>query len=135
MYGEHGPRYAVARYGNVVGSNGSVVPLFRNLKKLKRPITVTDTEMTRYWITLEDAAEFVYTKLNEAYGGEIFTPTMPSFKVMDLARIYSKNIEIIGVRPGEKIHESINVGESSDTNTWWLNKVELKTKLKELEML
>jgi UDP-N-acetylglucosamine 4,6-dehydratase len=101
-------RFAVVRYGNVVGSRGSVVPLFRKLidgGASKLPIT--DSRMTRFWITLQQGVSFVISSLALMQGGEIFVPKIPSMKIADLATAMAPNVEqeIIGIRPGEKLHE------------------------------
>ncbi|MDQ3756595.1 MAG: UDP-N-acetylglucosamine 4,6-dehydratase (inverting) [Actinomycetota bacterium] len=99
-------RFACVRYGNVVGSRGSVVPVFGEQLKLGR-ITITDERMTRFWITLPQAVELVLFAVEHALGGEIFIPKIPSMKVVDLADAMAPGVprEIIGIRPGEKLHE------------------------------
>ena len=99
-------RLAVVRYGNVVGSRGSVVPLF--LRKRKDGVLpITDERMTRFWITLEQGVEFVLKSLAEMGGGEIFVPKIPSMKILDLARAIGPEcrLEFVGIRSGEKLHE------------------------------
>ena len=98
--------FSVVRYGNVVGSRGSVVPLFREQRK-KGVLSITDARMTRFWITLEQAVDFVFKSLEIMEGGEIFVPKLPSMNIMDLARVICPQCEheIIGIRPGEKLHE------------------------------
>ncbi|MEX1337617.1 UDP-N-acetylglucosamine 4,6-dehydratase (inverting) [Hydrogenibacillus schlegelii] len=104
--GERKTRFAVVRYGNVVGSRGSVVPLFIRLKKTGR-LPITDVRMTRFWITLDQGVRFVLASLDRMHGGEIFVPKIPSMRVVDLAKAICPECEqeIIGIRPGEKIHE------------------------------
>jgi UDP-N-acetylglucosamine 4,6-dehydratase len=104
--GVGGTRFSAVRYGNVVGSRGSVIPLFVQQRR-NGHLTLTDERMTRFWITLQRAVEFVASSIADMQGGEIFVPKLPSMRVIDLARAISKNseIRIIGVRPGEKIHE------------------------------
>jgi len=106
-----GPAFSVVRYGNVSGSRGSVIPRWRFLSALGRPLPVTHLDMTRFWITIQDAVEFVLNGLGVMQGGEVFIPRMPSFRISDLAAaIYGQDdypCEIIGVRPGEKLHEDI----------------------------
>ena len=101
-------RFSVVRYGNVVGSRGSVVPFFEKIKETGK-IPVTDERMTRFWITLEQGVQFVLDNLERMYGGEIFVPKIPSMKVMNLARAIAPEceIEIVGIRPGEKLHEAM----------------------------
>jgi len=108
LVGEGKTRFAVVRYGNVSGSRGSVVPFFRKLKEQKAEfIPITDMEMTRFWISLEQGIEFVLTSLLRMHGGEIFVPKIPSIRITDLATAIAPEIpqKEIGVRPGEKIHE------------------------------
>lgn len=108
LVGEGKTRFAVVRYGNVSGSRGSVVPFFRKLKEQKAEfIPITDMEMTRFWISLEQGVEFVLTSLLRMHGGEIFVPKIPSIRITDLATAIAPEIpqKEIGVRPGEKIHE------------------------------
>jgi len=111
--------FACVRYGNVVGSRGSVIPFF--LKLIKEGVTelpITDDRMTRFWIMLEDGVDLVLTALKEAVGGEIFIPKIPSMKITDMARAMLPDckLKIIGIRPGEKVHESlISEDEGRDT--------------------
>ncbi len=101
-------KFSVVRYGNVMGSRGSVIPLF--LKKAKsKVLPITDPEMTRFNITVNEGVEMVIWAINNAKGGEIFVPKIPSYKILDLAEAIGPNCnkEIIGIRPGEKIHEEL----------------------------
>ncbi len=104
--GDKETRFAVVRYGNVVGSRGSVVPFFKKVRETGK-LPVTDARMTRFWITLEQGVKFVIECLLRMAGGEIFIPKIPSMKVVDLARAIAPwcEIEYIGIRPGEKLHE------------------------------
>ena len=104
--GERPTRFACVRYGNVMGSRGSVIPLFLQQRKTG-VITITDPRMTRFWLTLEQAVELVCKAVQLIQGGEIFIPRIPSMKIVDLARAIAPGCEhkIIGIRPGEKIHE------------------------------
>jgi len=115
--GHHKTRFSVVRYGNVVGSRGSVVPRFIELRKTGR-IPITDPRMTRFWITLEQAAEFVLDSFSRMEGGEIFVPKIPSMKITDLARAIAPECktEIVGIRSGEKLHE-VMVAEDDARNT------------------
>jgi len=101
-------RFSVVRYGNVVGSRGSVVPLFQQLADSGR-LPVTDTRMTRFWITLPQAVQFVVDSFDRMTGGEIFVPRIPSTTIVDLAAAIAPDaeIDVIGVRPGEKLHEEM----------------------------
>ena len=104
--GGKGTRFAVVRYGNVMNSRGSVIPYFKSLRKTGR-IPITDIRMTRFWITLEQAADLVLTAFGTMHGGEIYVPKIPSMKVTDLAEAVAPDCEldIVGIRPGEKLHE------------------------------
>jgi UDP-N-acetylglucosamine 4,6-dehydratase len=106
LAGRGGPRFAVVRYGNVLGSRGSVVPFFKNCRATKR-IPITDPRMTRFWIRLEDGVDFVAQCLDMIIGGEIFVPKIPSMRIVDLADAIAPGCEqdIVGIRPGEKLHE------------------------------
>lgn len=99
-------RFSVVRYGNVVGSRGSVIPLFLKQKETG-VLTITDERMTRFWITLEQGVSFVLHCLEAMYGGEVFVPKIPSMRIIDLARAICPGCEVkyTGIRPGEKIHE------------------------------
>lgn len=106
--GGHRTRFAVVRYGNVVGSRGSVVPYFRKLiSDGATKLPITDTRMTRFWITLEQGVDFVVKNFRRMVGGEIFVPKIPSMRVVDLAEAMAPTIkmEVVGIRPGEKLHE------------------------------
>jgi UDP-N-acetylglucosamine 4,6-dehydratase len=101
-------RFANVRYGNVVGSRGSVVPLFIK-QRSNGKVTITDRRMTRFWIPLDQGVRFVIRCIEQMQGGEVFVPKIPSMKMVDLAQIVAPNaeIEIIGIRPGEKLHEQL----------------------------
>ena len=108
MSGAKGPRFAVVRYGNVVGSRGSVVPFFHKLlNEGATKLPVTHAEMTRFWITLDEGVEFVVQNFQRMQGGEIFVPKIPSIRILDLVESISgnKDYELVGIRPGEKLHE------------------------------
>ncbi|MBI3857801.1 MAG: UDP-N-acetylglucosamine 4,6-dehydratase (inverting) [Planctomycetes bacterium] len=104
--GKHQVRFAVVRYGNVINSRGSVIPLFRRLKAEGR-LPITDPRMTRFWITLEQGVEFVIRSLDLMHGGEIFVPKLASMKLLDLAEAIAPGCkhDIVGIRSGEKLHE------------------------------
>lgn len=104
--GDKATIFSCSRYGNVVGSSGSVVPLFKEQKK-NREITITDERMTRFWITLEEGVKFVIDCIEKMKGGEIFVPKIPSMKIADLAETLAPECarKTIGIRPGEKLHE------------------------------
>lgn len=110
MVGGEVPRFAVVRYGNVVGSRGSVVPFFRKLlAEGKTSLPITDYRMTRFWITLQQGVDFVIKNFSRMKGGEIFVPKIPSVTMLDLAKAIAPEIatEEIGIRPGEKLHEKM----------------------------
>jgi UDP-N-acetylglucosamine 4,6-dehydratase/5-epimerase len=109
--------FCVVRYGNVVGSRGSVVPFFLNKRK-EGTLPITDERMTRFWITLEQGVRFVLSCLDTMTGGEVFVPKIPSMRMPDLARVIAPDakIEIVGIRPGEKLHE-VMVPEDDARNT------------------
>ena len=101
-------KFSVVRYGNVVGSRGSVVPLFEKLiGEEKSQLPITHEEMTRFWITLQEGVDFVLKNMERMQGGEIFVPKIPSVRIVDLAKAMAPNLplKIIGIRPGEKLHE------------------------------
>lgn len=148
--------FSVVRYGNVVGSRGSVVPLFQRLKKEGKPITITDQRMTRFWITMDQAIDLVLTALRTMGWREVFIPKIPSMRVLDLADAIDPGgtRHIVGIRPGEKIHECLMTEDenaydcgsyyavlphgqistkekvqfryTSDTNKMWLTTAQLK---------
>ncbi len=106
--GKSATKFSVVRYGNVIGSRGSVVPFFKKIiEEGAKEIPITDERMSRFWITLEESVLFVIKNLERMQGGEIFVPKIPSMKIVDLASALAPNtpIKIIGVRPGEKLHE------------------------------
>lgn len=171
--GKHRTRFSVVRYGNVVGSRGSVIPLFLEQRRTGK-ITITDERMSRFWITLEQGVRFVISCIERMKGGEIFVPKIPSMRIVDLAEAVAPEAEreIIGIRPGEKLHECLITEEearharefdtyfvvepehpfwtkddldggrplpegfkyTSDANTWWLTKEELKHMIEELDI-
>ena len=104
-----GTAFSVVRYGNVMGSRGSVIPLFRALAGNGAPLPITDVRMTRFWITLPQAVDFVLSCLEDMTGGELYVPRIPSTRVTDLAAAIAPGQEIdeVGIRPGEKLHEEM----------------------------
>ena len=111
----YGTNFSVVRYGNVMGSRGSVIPHFQSLAKQGKPITVTDKRMTRFWISLNEAVKFVLDSFEVMKGGELYVPKIPSMRIIDLAKAIAPEGEIveIGVRPGEKLHEEMISAEDS----------------------
>ena len=108
IVGKRKTRFAAVRYGNVVGSRGSIVPFFRKIaQEGEGPIPITHKEMTRFWITLQAGVDFVLKNFDRMYGGEIFVPKIPSVRILDIAEAYAPgmDVEYIGIRPGEKLHE------------------------------
>jgi UDP-N-acetylglucosamine 4,6-dehydratase len=99
-------RFSCVRYGNVVGSRGSVIPIFIQQRENCK-LTITDDRMTRFWLTLEQGVRFVIRCMEQMLGGEVFVPKIPSMKILDLANVIAPEaeVEIIGIRPGEKLHE------------------------------
>jgi UDP-N-acetylglucosamine 4,6-dehydratase len=168
--GAKGTRFACVRYGNVVGSRGSVIPVFQQQRE-RGKITITDERMTRFWMTLEQGVRFVIHCMGLMHGGEVFVPKIPSMRIVDLADVIAPGCEreIIGVRPGEKLHEVLVSRDesrytlefedmyliqpvhpwwtlkaypggqpmedgakfSSDNNTWWLTRDELRKMVEE----
>ncbi|MCL4126312.1 UNVERIFIED_CONTAM: hypothetical protein GTU68_028528 [Idotea baltica] len=115
-------KFSVVRYGNVMGSNGSVMPFFLNKKK-EGVLPITDSRMTRFNISLDDGVEMVMNALDIAWGGEIFVPKIPSYKITDVATAIAPECkqEVVGIRPGEKLHEEM-ITVSDSLNTWDLGK-------------
>lgn len=116
-------KFSVVRYGNVMGSNGSVIPFFLKMKNLKRRLPITHPEMTRFNIPIEGGVEMVFYALHHAWGGEIFIPKIPSYRILDVAEAIGPECEkpIVGVRPGEKIHEEM-ITAADSLNTYDLGK-------------
>ena len=119
LSGGRNPRFSVVRYGNVVGSRGSVVPLFRRLvEEGAAELPITDTRMTRFWITLDQGVDFVLSCLDTMRGGEIFVPRIPSMRLADLATALAPGLphRVVGIRPGEKLHV-VMITEDDSRNT------------------
>jgi UDP-N-acetylglucosamine 4,6-dehydratase len=116
VVGSGGTAFSVVRYGNVVGSRGSVVPFFVKLITEKaKELPVTHEDMTRFWISLQEGVDFVLRNFTRMYGGEIFVPKIPSIRIVDLARVMAPHLpmRIVGIRPGEKLHEVMCPGDDS----------------------
>jgi UDP-N-acetylglucosamine 4,6-dehydratase len=111
----YGTSFAVVRYGNVMGSRGSVIPFFQEIATQGKPLPITDLRMTRFWISIESAVKFVIDSLEMMTGGELYVPRIPSMKIIDLARAVAPNSELveIGMRPGEKLHEEMISADDS----------------------
>lgn len=116
IVGARRTRFSVVRYGNVVGSRGSVIPFFQKLlKQGATELPITDERMTRFWITLQNGVDFVIRNFARMHGGEIFIPKIPSATILDLAKAIAPDLplKIIGIRPGEKLHETMCPGDDS----------------------
>ncbi|GGG36605.1 UDP-N-acetylglucosamine 4,6-dehydratase (inverting) [Bizionia arctica] len=113
--GENPIRFSVVRYGNVMGSNGSVIPFFINKKKIENILPITDPNMTRFNISLQGGVDMVMHALEHAWGGELFVPKIPSYKIMDVANAIGPDCEkpVVGIRPGEKVHEEMITSSDS----------------------
>ena len=111
----YGTSFSVVRYGNVMGSRGSVIPFFQKLAAQGLPLPLTDKRMTRFWISIEQAVKFVLDSFDLMSGGELYVPRIPSMKLVDLANAISPNAKIseIGMRPGEKLHEEMISADDS----------------------
>jgi UDP-N-acetylglucosamine 4,6-dehydratase (inverting) len=113
--GENPIRFSVVRYGNVMGSNGSVIPFFINKKKESNTLPITDPNMTRFNISLQGGVDMVMHALEHAWGGELFVPKIPSYRITDVAEAIGPNCEkpVVGIRPGEKVHEEMITASDS----------------------
>ena len=111
----YGTSFSVVRYGNVMGSRGSVIPFFQDLATQGKPLPITDLRMTRFWISIEFAVKFVIDSLEMMTGGELYVPKIPSMKIIDLAHAVAPDakLEEIGMRPGEKLHEEMISADDS----------------------
>ncbi len=129
--GGRNTRFACTRYGNVVGSRGSIIPLFLEQRKQGR-VTVTDERMTRFWLTLEQGSRFVAHCIETMRGGEVFVPKIPSMRITDLAKVMAPDceVEVIGIRPGEKLHEVLltedEARHSKDMGDYFIIEPELR---------
>jgi len=114
LAGKRSVRFAVVRYGNVLGSRGSVIPFFKEQIK-NGYLPITDINMTRFWLTIDEGVQFVLDSLSRMHGGEIFVPKIPLYRITDIATAIGPNCEqkIIGIRPGEKIHEEMITSSDS----------------------
>ncbi|MFT4683481.1 MAG: UDP-N-acetylglucosamine 4,6-dehydratase [Polaribacter sp.] len=124
MKGKRDIRFSVVRYGNVMGSNGSVMPFFLNKRKNgEKFLPITDDQMTRFNISLQDGCEMVFYAIEKAWGGEVFIPKIPSYRISDVATAIAPELEqkIVGIRPGEKLHEEM-ITSSDSYNTVDLGK-------------
>jgi UDP-N-acetylglucosamine 4,6-dehydratase len=111
----YGTTFSVVRYGNVMGSRGSVIPFFQEIAAQGKPLPITDLRMTRFWISIESAVKFVIDSLEMMTGGELYVPKIPSMKIIDLAQAVAPEAKLveIGMRPGEKLHEEMISADDS----------------------
>lgn len=111
----YGTSFSVVRYGNVMGSRGSVIPFFESLARQGKSIPITDLRMTRFWISINDAVQFVFDSLEMMTGGELYVPKIPSMKIIDLAEAVAPGAVVheVGMRPGEKLHEEMISADDS----------------------
>ena len=116
--GKKETRFSIVRYGNVAGSRGSVIPFFRKIAEQGKHIPITDIHMTRFWMTLDESVKLVLDSLERMHGGEVFIPKIPSIRVVDLATAIAPGIgcDVVGIRPGEKLHEVL-ISESESHQT------------------
>jgi UDP-N-acetylglucosamine 4,6-dehydratase/5-epimerase len=116
--GSSNTRFSCVRYGNVIGSRGSVIPIFINQRRQNGKLTITDERMTRFWLTLEQGVRFVIACAEQMCGGEVFVPKIPSTRIIELAKAIAPEaeVEVVGIRPGEKLHEVlVNDDEARST--------------------
>lgn len=111
----YGTSFSVVRYGNVMGSRGSVIPFFQQLDRENKPIPITDIRMTRFWISIQQAVQFIIDSFELMSGGELYVPRIPSMRLIDLVNSINQNakISIVGIRPGEKLHEEMISADDS----------------------
>lgn len=123
-------RFSVCRYGNVAGSSGSVIPVWRKLiEQGATELPVTHPDMTRFHFLMKDVVSFVEDSLSKMKGGELFIPRLPSIRIIDLATAFGMPYKIVGIRSGEKVHEEMEPGYDSGTNPWVLSVDEIKQTL------
>lgn len=120
-------RFSVCRYGNVVGSSGSILPVWKKLiADGAKELPVTHSDMTRYWLSMENAIKLVVDSIAQMQGGEIFKPTMPSVRIIDVAAAFKLPYKVVGIREGEKLSEEIEPGRDSSNNEWFLTVDEIR---------
>jgi UDP-N-acetylglucosamine 4,6-dehydratase len=125
-------KFSVCRYGNVVGSNGSVVPVFKKMiENGATVLPVTHPDMTRFWFKMQDAVDMVKVSAEKMKGGETFIPILPSVRIVDLCKALNMPYEIIGIREGEKIHETMGQEFDSGNNPWFLTVEEIRETIEE----
>lgn len=120
-------RFSICRYGNVVGSAGSIIPVWQKMiADGTTELPITHENCTRFWFQMQDVMSFVEDSLEKMQGGELFIPRLPSVKITDLAKAFDKPYQLIGLRQGEKIHEEMEPGYDSGSNPWFLTVDEIK---------
>lgn len=126
-------RFSVCRYGNVVGSAGSVVLVWRKLLEQGAEwVPITDERCTRFWFKMDDVMRFVEDSIEHMQGGELFIPRLPSIRIVDLAEAMETQYKVVGMRPGEKINEEMEPGYDSGSNPWFLTVDEIKETIKNI---
>lgn len=126
-------KFSVCRYGNVVGSNGSIIPVFKKMiEDGKKVLPITHPDMTRFWMMMKDTILFVKESLDKMQGGETFIPTLPSVLITDICKVFDMPYEIIGIRQGEKMHETMGQEFDSGNNPWFLTVDEIKESIANL---
>ena len=126
-------KFSVCRYGNVVNSAGSVVPIWRKMiDDGAKELPLTDERMSRYWFPMPEAINLVVDSLNKMQGGETFIPTMPSVWLKDVAAAFGKPYKIVGIREGEKLAEEIEPGRNSENNPWFLTVEQIRETIKDI---
>ena len=126
-------RFSVCRYGNVVGSNGSVVPVWKKMiEQGAEWLPITDPNMTRFWMPMETVMRFVEDSIENMQGGELYIPKLPSIRIVDLAEAFEMTYRVTGIRPGEKIHESLDVNYDSGNNPHFLTVDEIRETIKNI---
>lgn len=130
VYSADKTKFSVCRYGNVINSNGSVIPVWKKLiEDGAKELPVTDERMTRFFYPMEDAIKLIINSLATMQGGELFIPRIPSIRIVDLAAAFGMPYKVTGIRPGEKLHESLENGYNSGTNPHFLTVEEIKKQL------
>ena len=132
----HKTKFSVVRYGNVIGSRGSVIPFFMSLKDKQEFLPITDERMTRFMISLEACVELVWYAFNDMVGGEVYIKKIPSIKIVDIAKVIAPKLKhkIIGIRPGEKLHEQMISSDEANSTYEYSNFYKILTKSNEWEI-
>ncbi|MFW9969299.1 MAG: SDR family NAD(P)-dependent oxidoreductase [Candidatus Odinarchaeota archaeon] len=126
-------KFSICRYGNVVGSNGSIVPVWKQMiANGAKELPITHEECTRFWFPMKDVVRFVEDSLNKMQGGELFIPRLPSVRIIDLAKAFNMPYKIVGLRQGEKIHENMDYNYDSGSNPWFLTVEEIQKTINDI---